>query len=296
MTFTSSKEWSEGVHCNIKQGYLQRQPDDELLLLVVDLPVVQEQLEVALVVAQHAVELHSAVPLEVEVVGRVPRAPLLLGARALGGNAGVHDERLHEGGAQIHGLYASRALPTRTAVIVALTEVLRDDGAGASDGGRGHGGAAHEGDAVVVVAGAAAVPLAQRLGGVGHTRGHNIGLDSAVDACDSGLPWGVRIASGGEIGDVVLAVRDLEVVAVHGADGEGVLGEGGRRDGVEATTERRGADVPLFSLVSGGEEDEHVVVSPDVLVDLLAEVIVVGVLLQTPAVGGDAHAGFVATR
>lgn len=36
--------------------------------------------------------------------------------------------------------------------------------------------------------------------------------------------------------------------------------------------------------------------SPDVLVDLLAEVVVIGVLLQTPAVGGDADAGFVTTR
>ena len=50
------------------QEYLQRHTDQKLFLLLVDLPVVQEQLKVTLVEAQHAVQLHVSVTLVHEVV------------------------------------------------------------------------------------------------------------------------------------------------------------------------------------------------------------------------------------
>ena len=95
VTFSSSYECREGRLLN-QQGYLQRHADREGLLLVVDLPVVQEQLELALVEAQHAVQLHAPVALVHEVILRVHGATALSVAVALRRHCGVNHHRLQQ--------------------------------------------------------------------------------------------------------------------------------------------------------------------------------------------------------
>ena len=57
----------------------------------------------------------------------------------------------------------------------------------------------------------------------------------------------------------------------------------------------RNASKPLLSVVSGCEDDGHVVVLPDILVNLVASVIVVIGAFSSPAVAHQSHAFPVAT-
>ena len=57
----------------------------------------------------------------------------------------------------------------------------------------------------------------------------------------------------------------------------------------------RNASKPLLSVVSGGDDDGHVVVLPDELVDLGAALVVVVGVDSSPAVAHQSHAFPVAT-
>ena len=57
----------------------------------------------------------------------------------------------------------------------------------------------------------------------------------------------------------------------------------------------RNASKPLLSVVSGGDDDGHVVVLPDELVDLVAGLVVVVGFHGSPAVAHQPHALLVAT-
>ena len=129
------------MHCNIKQGYLQRQPDDELLLLVVDLPVVQEQLEVAVVEAEDLVQLETAPSLEIRsLVFAIAITMVVPQAVSLRVDGGVKDHRLHQRRTQIHLFSFSLPSAIDTVVVVALVQVLRENGDRRGDCRRGHRG------------------------------------------------------------------------------------------------------------------------------------------------------------
>ena len=57
----------------------------------------------------------------------------------------------------------------------------------------------------------------------------------------------------------------------------------------------RNAPKPLLSVVSGGDDDGHVVVLPDISIDLVAALVVVVGVDGSPAVAHQSHAPLVAT-
>mmetsp|Transcript_32342 Transcript_32342/g.84963 ORF Transcript_32342/g.84963 Transcript_32342/m.84963 type:complete len:565 (-) Transcript_32342:911-2605(-) len=139
--------------------------------------------------------------------------------------------------------------------VEALREEVEDERGVAGDDGRGHGGTAHHGRLARLGARVAC--------GVGRhdrvARGKNVGLDPAVAGG----------ALGGERGDVVVALARRVAVAsdvgtaeavcaIFGrADGDAVLGDGGRAHRV----------VAVVAVVARRNEHEEVVVVDGVLVD-----------------------------
>ena len=224
VTLKGIEEWgSEGTNLFFLlldfKGYVRnREFKCERFLLLVDLPIIQKQFEIALVIVmKHTIQLHSTMTFIIEVVfivGETSHNNIAVSCRRL---STVNHHRFDQRSSHVQLFYPSFKNPILTIMIILLLQILRDQSHDSSHSGRGHRSALHLHHTAMVIAVQSAIPSAQRLGWELIAWRHNIGLDGAF----------VWISARREIRDVVLSV--MISLGMRRSDSNHVLGKGGRR-------------------------------------------------------------------
>ena len=168
VTLKGIEEWrSEGnkrpLGC---YGYVRdREFKRERFLVFVDLPIIQEQFEIALVIVmKHTIQLHSTMSLVIEMVfimGITKYHFIAVSYRRL---PTMDHHRFDQRSSNIQLFYPSHMNPILTVMIVLLFQILCNQSHDASHCGCGHRSSLHFYHAIVIVAVRPTIPSAQRFG------------------------------------------------------------------------------------------------------------------------------------
>lgn len=168
VTLKGIEEWrSEGnkrpLGC---YGYVRnREFKRERFLVFVDLPIIQEQFEIALVIVmKHTIQLHSTMSLVIEMVfimGITFHEFIAVSYRRL---PTMDHHRFDQRSSHIQLFYPSFLNPILTVMIVLLFQILCNQSHDASHCGCGHRSSLHCYHAIVIVAVRPTIPSAQRFG------------------------------------------------------------------------------------------------------------------------------------